>query len=72
MAKYLFEQDQLTCDALEDETSVPRGSILSITTYPSGAVEVETALAWSSNGQNLIKDALGRRGLGRGKKDKEF
>ena len=68
MAKYLFEQAQLTCEALEDELGVPRTSITSITVHPSGAVEVETALAWSDNGQKLIKDALAKRGVGLGKK----
>ncbi len=71
MPKYLFEEDQLTCTALEDELNVLRGSIVSLTVYSSGAVEVETKEVWTSSGQQLIRNALAQRGLPHGKKGKE-
>ena len=68
MPNYTFEQKPLTCETLEEELGVPRTSITSITVYPSGAVEVETALAWADNGQKLIRDALVKRGLTNGRR----
>lgn len=71
MAKYGFEQEALTCDTLADELKITRGSILGITFNGDGSVEVETVLNFTTNGQQLIKDALAKRGLPKGKKRPE-
>lgn len=68
MPNYTFEQEPLTCDTLEDELGVRRGSIQSLTISPEGAVEVETKEAWTTDGQKLIKAALVKRFFPRGKK----
>ena len=68
MPKYTFEQEALTCDTLADELKITRGSIRGITFNGDGSVDVETVLDFTTNGQQLIKDALAKRGWPRGKK----
>ena len=68
MAKYLFEEAELTCVALEAELGLSRGAVREITVHPSGAVEVEMASALSAAAQTALKAALAKRGLPRGTK----
>uniref|UniRef100_A0A6M3LID7 Uncharacterized protein n=1 Tax=viral metagenome TaxID=1070528 RepID=A0A6M3LID7_9ZZZZ len=71
MPKYVFEEAPLTCVALENELGVRRGSIVSLTISPEGAVEVDTKETWTDDGQKQIRAALVKRGLGKGKTAKE-
>ena len=66
--KYLFETEELSCVALEMELGLKRGDVASLTIYPSGAVEVETAFDLPAAAQDNLKAALEKRNLPRGKK----
>ena len=66
--KYLFEQGELTCVALEAELGLKRGDIKSLTVYPGGAVEVETLNVLTTSQQDGMKQSLAKRNLPRGKK----
>ena len=68
MAKYLFEEAELTCVALEGELGLVRGAVSEITVHPTGAVEVVTKAVLDAPAEAALKAALLRRGLPRGQK----
>lgn len=72
MAKYLYEETELTCVSLEKELGLNRGDIVQLTIYPEGAVEVETKIDLTTTNQDKMKAVLLKRNLPRGKKPEEI
>ena len=66
--KYLLEAEELNCVSLENELGLKRGDIVSITTYPSGAVEIETKTELTTDTYDKLKVSLSKKNLPRGKK----